>query len=124
MNQLPLIKRAGWTLLVVSAIFLALFVLVSIGLFLVGNISVNQFEKINAFTATLNFYTQFFRWAFYLALVFFWKPIITFVGKFRQWDSLVIDRALNDRKAALVSLLAVELLVFQPLPMLLISYWR
>lgn len=124
MNQISLIKRAGRMLFLVAVVFLLLFVLVGVGLIFVDNVSVNQIEKLNQFTTTLNFYSQFLRWIFYLALVFFWKPIITFVGKFRQWDSLVIDRALNGKKSALILLLAVELLVFQQLPTLLINYWR
>jgi len=118
------LKNAGRFLLVAAVVFIGLFIVVSIGLFFVGNVSTDKLEQLNTLTASLGFYLQFVRWAIYLALFLFWKPIMTFWGRIRRWEPYVVDRALASRKTVLVVLILVELFVIQNLPATLIANWR
>jgi len=118
------LKNAGRFLLVTAAVLIGLFIVVSIGLFFVGNVSTNTLERVNNLTASLGFYLQFARWALYLALCLFWQPVMRFLGRLAHWEPYVIDRALANRKTTLVVLILVELLVIQNVLATLIANWR
>jgi len=118
------LKNAGRFLLATAVILVGLFIVVSLGLFFVGNVSTDKLERLNALTASLGFYLQFVRWAIYLALFVFWKPVLSFWGRIRHWEPYVVDRALASRKTTLLVLILVELCVIQNLPATLIANWR
>ncbi|MCP4979637.1 MAG: hypothetical protein GY935_03980 [Gammaproteobacteria bacterium] len=114
-------RKAGSTVFTASLFLVGLFVLVNIGLFFVGSISSDELEKINQFTASLGFYMQFIRWGLYLALLFYWKPIITRIAHFRRWQQYVLERALASQKTVVILLFFIEIFVIQGLPAVLIT---
>ena len=117
-------KKAGRAVLIASLFLVGLFVLINIGLFFVGTISTDELNKINQFTASLDFYMQFLRWGVYLALLFYWQPIILRLGHFRRWEQYVIERALSSRKTVMIMLIFIELFVIQNLLTKLLNIWR
>tara|TARA_R110002074_G_scaffold36001_1_gene98081 strand:+ start:239 stop:619 length:381 start_codon:yes stop_codon:yes gene_type:complete len=117
-------KRTGRALLIFCLFLIGLFLLVNIGLLFVGTISSEKLEAINQFNTSLNFYMQFVRWGLYLALLFYWEPIIIRVGQFRQWEQYVMDRALASHKTVMIVLIVVELFAIQSLHTTLFNIWR
>ncbi|MCP4433439.1 MAG: hypothetical protein GY806_20875, partial [Gammaproteobacteria bacterium] len=107
--------------LTASLFLVGLFILINLGLFFVGSISSDELNKINQFTASLDFYMQFLRCGVYLALLFYWKHIITRVAHFRRWQPYVLERALASQKTVMILLIFIEIFVIQGLPAALIT---
>ncbi|MBC8386224.1 MAG: hypothetical protein H8E09_00110 [Gammaproteobacteria bacterium] len=112
-HSTSLAKRVLRGLLLVSAVLIILFIISSLGLFMVETLSGDQLKNLNQSIRTLGFWTQFIRWALYLMLFFYWPSIISFWGRTQQWDDVIIERAKMSRNSSLFILLAVELFLIQ-----------
>jgi hypothetical protein len=117
-----LAKRALRGSLLVLGILIILFIMSSLGLFMVKTLSGDQLNKFNESISSFGFWTQFIRWALYLLLFVYWKSIIGFWGRVRYWDQPIIDRAKMSRKSTLFILLAVELFLIQSIHVSLHSF--
>jgi uncharacterized BrkB/YihY/UPF0761 family membrane protein len=109
----PLVKRTLYGLFLVVGVLIALFIMASLGLFMVESMTGEQLKQMNESIRSFGFWTQFIRWALYLLLYIFWKNIITFWGRVRGWDDVVIKRALKSRVSTFLILFAVELFLIQ-----------
>ena len=117
-----LAKRALRGSLLVLGVLMILFIISSLGLFMVATLSGEQLKKFNESIHSFGFWTQFIRWALYLLLFIFWESIIGFWGRVRHWDEPIIDRAKMSRKSTLFILLAVELFLIQSIHVSLYSF--
>ncbi len=117
-----LAKRALRGSLLVLGILIILFIMSSLGLFMVKTLSGDQLNKLNESISSFGFWTQFIRWALYLLLFVYWKSIIGFWSRVRHWDQPIIDRAKMSRKSTLFILLAVELFLIQSIHVSLYSF--
>ena len=116
-----LAKRALRGSLLVLGILIILFIMSSLGLFMVETLSGDQLKKLNDSIRSFSFWTQFIRWTLYLLLFIYWQSIIVFLGRARHWDEVIIGRAKMSRKSTLFILLAVELFLIQSIHISLYS---
>ena len=121
-NSKSLSKRALHGLLLVSGVLIILFIMSSLGLFMVETLSGDQLKRLNESIRSFSFWTQFIRWALYLLLFVYWQSIIGFWGRVRHWDEVIIERAKISRKSTLFILLAVELFLIQSIHVSLYSF--
>ena len=112
-NSSSLAIRSLRGLLLVFGVLLVLFILLSLGLFLVETLSAEQIQKLNQSIRSFGFWMQFIRWTLYLLLFIYWQPIIGYWGRVRHWHEAIIERAKTSRKSTLSILLAVELFLIQ-----------
>lgn len=108
-----LAKRAIRGFFIVVGVLIILFILSSLGLFMVETMSGDQLKRVNESIRSFGFWTQFIRWMLYLLLFIYWQSIIVFFGNARHWDEVTIERAKMSRKSTLYILLAVELFLIQ-----------
>jgi uncharacterized membrane protein len=108
-----LAKRILHGLLLVLGVLIILFIMSSLGLFMVKTLSGDQLNKLNESISSFGFWMQFIRWALYLLLFFYWESVIGFWSRVRHWDETIIDRAKMSRQSTLLILLAVELFLIQ-----------
>jgi len=116
-----LAKRAMRGLLFVVGVLIILFIMSSLGLFMVETMSGDQLKRVNESIRSFGFWTQFIRWTLYLLLFIYWQSIIVFLGRARHWDEVIIGRAKMSRKSTLFILLAVELFLIQSIHISLYS---
>ena len=121
-NSSSLAIRSLRGLLLVFGVLLILFILLSLGLFLVETLSAEQIKKLNQSIRSYGFWMQFIRWALYLLLFIYWQPIISYWGRVRHWHEAIIERAKTSRKSTLFILLAVELFLIQGIHVSLYSF--
>jgi hypothetical protein len=112
-NSSSLAKHSLRGLLLVFGVLLILFILLSLGLFLVETLSAEQIQKLKQSIRSFGFWMQFIRWALYMLLFIYWQPIIGYWGRVRHWHEAIIERAKTSRKSTLSILLAVELFLIQ-----------
>ena len=117
-----LAKRTLHGLLLVLGVLIILFIMSSLGLFMVETLSGDQLKSLNESIRSFGFWTQFIRWVLYLLLFIYWKSIIGFWGSVRHWDESIIGRANMSRKSTLFILLAVELFLIQSIHISLHSF--
>ena len=108
-----LVKRSLFALSLVLGLFLVMFILTSLGLFMVETVSVNKLIRMNESIRSFGFWMQFIRWLSYLLLYIYWQPVIAFIGRFNNWDEVVINRAQMSRRSTIIIFLAVELFLIQ-----------
>jgi len=115
-------KRALYSLMLILGVLFLLLILVTMGLLIVETMPANQVNRINESIRLFGFWSQFFRWAFYLLLFIYWQHIIGFWGRVRQWDNTVIKRAKASRLSSIIILIAVELFLIQSIHISLYAY--
>lgn len=85
--------------------------IVSSGLFFIDSISGEQIRQARAAVSTVSDSFMWVRWAFYIILYCYWKPLIRGIGRLKKWESEVIERAINSRNSSIIILIFIELLL-------------
>ena len=88
--------------------FLAAFLLV--GLTIMSSLSLEQIRNLDQSLIDMSFGFLLFRWAVFIALMFYWRGVIAWLGQKKQWSQKHQTRIINNRWQVIVLFITVELI--------------
>jgi hypothetical protein len=106
-------KRVLRSIFWFGGIVLAIVVLVSIGLAFMDSLHPDQILSVRNKVANFGQYFQFIRWALYVALYAFWRPVIGFISRSMDWDDVVLERGLKSRNSTIAFIILIEMIFIQ-----------
>lgn len=117
------IRLLRWGLLAFGML-VGLYLVVSLGLSLLENVSGEQLARMREALAQANYMMQFVRWGLYAAAYYYWTPMIRRFGAWRGWDDAVIERGIASRRSTTIIILMVELFLFQTIHVSILEWLR
>ncbi len=88
--------------------FLAAFLLV--GLTIMSSLSLEQISNLDQSLMDMSIGFLLFRWAAFLALMFYWRGVIAWLGRKKQWSEAHLGNIINNRWQVIALFITLELI--------------